>query len=478
MALRTTRQFLEALVSTTPLSVVYTVSADSTLSLSDAATFVGTRAFSALTTLDLAATAGVAKALGLAAESAINPDATAAVTTVLNVAAESILELSQTARSSEGFEAESSLDLATTASCSMVRLVAASSALDLAVAAGCVKSAIAADFLTLSDTAGVVVVRSLAAENVLALSQAAPVARPWYVSAESVIQTAREEYDQATDTFYPVYEGLRDAADVARPLEALASQVIALEQSASAVRVRPGAIELSAESVLELLSEVRTNQTGAAGNWLVLGQAAAVDTCKLVKSVLALADQASAVKTRPRGAASALSLGQSATFSIVFGGVLQQYHPFVGEGAAGSPTPPSVTVGLPEQTDIPFQLYYPAEGLVSDSVTLRAPNLGNKDRLSFNRIVRETRGGTLIVFADPIWPKVQTLVLTFSGLHNAQKQQLLAFLDAHLGQEIGLLDWEGRHWKGVIMTPTDPVVQDARDSFSASMEFEGELVPA
>ena len=115
---------------------------------------------------------------------------------------------------------------------------------------------------------------------------------------------------------------------------------------------------------------------------------------------------------------------------------------------------------------------------MTDSVTLRAPNLGNKDRLSFNRIVRETRGGTLVVFADPIWPKLETLVLSFSGLGATQSQQLLAFLETHLGEEIGLLDWEGRCWKGVVMTPTNPVVQDARDSYSASLEFEGELVPA
>ena len=67
-----------------------------------------------------------------------------------------------------------------------------------------------------------------------------------------------------------------------------------------------------------------------------------------------------------------------------------------------------------------FQLFSPATGTVTDSVTLRAPNLGNKDRLSFNRIVRETRGGTLIVFADPIWPKLETLVLSFSGLSATQ----------------------------------------------------------
>ena len=123
-------------------------------------------------------------------------------------------------------------------------------------------------------------------------------------------------------------------------------------------------------------------------------------------------------------------------------------------------------------------MVYPASGTVTDSVTLRAPNFGNKDRLGFNRVLRETRGGTLIVFADPIWPKIQTLVLNFSGLTSDQAQQLLAFLDAHLGEEVGVYDWEHRYWTGVITTPTEPVVQDGKDSFSASFEFEGELVPA
>ena len=97
--------------------------------------------------------------------------------------------------------------------------------------------------------------------------------------------------------------------------------------------------------------------------------------------------------------------------------------------------------------------------------------------MTFNRISRETRGGTLIVYADPIWPKIQTLALTFSGLRSTEVQELLQFLDDHLGQQIGLLDWEHRHWIGVVMTPDDPVVQDDKDSFSASFEFEGELDP-
>jgi hypothetical protein len=124
--------------------------------------------------------------------------------------------------------------------------------------------------------------------------------------------------------------------------------------------------------------------------------------------------------------------------------------------------------------DGPFQLVYPPTGTVTDSVTLRAPDLGNKDRLNFNRINRETRGGTLIVFADPIWPKTQTLVLSFSALKQAEGQDLLSFLENHVGQEIGLMDWESRYWQGVVLK-NDPLVEDSPDRFSIGFEFEGEL---
>ena len=126
---------------------------------------------------------------------------------------------------------------------------------------------------------------------------------------------------------------------------------------------------------------------------------------------------------------------------------------------------------------VPFQLVYPATGAVTDSVSLSTPNLGNLDRLSFNRIQRETRGGTLVIFADPIWPKIQTLVLTFSGLKSVEAQTLLTFIDDHVGQEIGLIDWEHRYWKGVITAPDQPIVEDSFDSFTAGFEFQGELDP-
>ena len=294
------------------------------------------------------------------------------------------------------------------------------------------------------------------------------------MSAETPVQTVTQQYDPQTDTFYEQYEGLQDTASASRPVSQLVYQAIALQQSAAAMRIKATAIGVSAESVLELLGEVRENRTGAAGDWLLFLQTAAVDKCKPARSQLELTGEAALWLSAPRSAASVLALTQAVTYSIVSRGVLQQYRPFVGEGASGSPTPPPSTIGPPEHGARSFQLFHPAEGIVTDSVTLRSPNLGNKDRLSFNRVLRETRGGTLIVFADPIWPKIQTLVLAFSGLRSAQAQQLLAFLETHVGEEIGLLDWEGRTWKGIVTSPTEPVVQDGKDRFSASLEFEGE----
>ncbi len=465
--------------------VIWTLSVESAISLGSALGLCTTLNVGLASPLDLADSATHTALRALAVESAVNPATAASTTAVRPLTAASPFTLTAVAAGckSATSAAGSALSLGTAASVSVARAVSAASTLAVTQAAvGGVfheTDVSVEDFLfDLDVSADVAVVRSLSAQSALALAQTEQTARPWYLDAETPIQTASYEYDGQTDTFRPVYEGLQDSARAARPLVAGASQAIPLRQSASAVRVKPTAINVSAESVLELLGEIRPSPTGDTGNWLSLAQTAAVDKCKTTKSALALASEATAARSGPRGAASALALGQAVSFSITFAGVRQQYHPFVGEGAAGAPTPPSVTVAPPEHSELPFRLFSPATGTVTDSVTLRAPNLGNKDRLSFNRIVRETRGGTLVVFADPIWPKLETLVLSFSGLHNAQAQQLLVFLETHLGEEIGLLDWEGRCWKGVVMTPTNPVVQDARDSYSASLEFEGELVPA
>jgi hypothetical protein len=154
----------------------------------------------------------------------------------------------------------------------------------------------------------------------------------------------------------------------------------------------------------------------------------------------------------------------------------REYNPFIGKGTKGNPAPPPTSLAQNLESG-KFSLYYPpSPHAPADIVVLRKPEFGNKDRLQFNRISRETRGGTLIVFADPMWPKTQTLVLTFAALRPDQAFNLQRFMETYLGLEIGLTDWEGRQWTGVITNPNDPVVQDSKYSYTASLAFEGQLV--
>ncbi len=177
-----------------------------------------------------------------------------------------------------------------------------------------------------------------------------------------------------------------------------------------------------------------------------------------------------------------LGIGHALTYYVPNPCGTKAYTPYIGENTtSGSPTPPDASLpfasGLPEGER--FQLLYPGLGEATDTVELRAPNLDNKERLSFTRINRETRGGRLIVFADPTWPKVNTLVLTFSGLSKAEVDSLQTFMVAHLGKEVGLIDWEGHQWVGVITSPTERAVQDGRGCagrWTIGLEFEGVML--
>jgi hypothetical protein len=178
-----------------------------------------------------------------------------------------------------------------------------------------------------------------------------------------------------------------------------------------------------------------------------------------------------------------LGIGHSLTYYVFSECSKKAYTPYIGESTiSDNPTPPDAdepfVQGLPEGER--FQLLYPGLGEATDTVELRAPNLDNRERLAFTRINRETRGGRLVVFADPTWPQVHTLVLSFTGLKKTEVDALQDFLKNHLGKEVGLIDWEGRQWVGIITTPSDSAVQDSGGScgrsWTASLEFEGVLL--
>jgi hypothetical protein len=109
------------------------------------------------------------------------------------------------------------------------------------------------------------------------------------------------------------------------------------------------------------------------------------------------------------------------------------------------------------------------------SLILRKPDFGNLDTLEFSRINRESRGGTLIIFRDSIWPITERQSYQFSVLSHSDIVHLQEFFRVSLGKEIGLLDYENRQWRGIILNPDSDTAEQSRGSFIASFDFEGVL---
>lgn len=181
-----------------------------------------------------------------------------------------------------------------------------------------------------------------------------------------------------------------------------------------------------------------------------------------------------------RAITDAMDIGHTLTYYLPDPCDDKAYTPFIGESSYPSnPTPPEDTLEyIPRLPDGErFLMLYPAMGESTDIVELRAPNLDNRDRQAFTRINRETRGGRLTVFADPTWPKVQTLVLSFSGLTKTEVDDTQQFMVDHIGKEVGIIDWEGTQWVGIITTPNERAVQDGRGCrWTLTFEFEGTVL--
>jgi len=319
--------------------------------------------------------------------------------------------------------------------------------------------------------------------STIEFGQTAIATKPIRVSAESDLTTTEEVWDFDTFEFVTTETGLRHSVVNAGDQSRSQSSRIDFRQTASVFKVLATAIPGVATSAMSLGQSVWASLTlgPEAESIIVFAQASTGDVgFSTDDSTLNLGQTATySVVRATRESSSALGVIQSATYILEKGSSRWQYSPFVGESTdSNAPDPPPTAIDGPMVgIEVPFQLVYPSIGVVTDSVALKTPNLGNKDRLAFNRVLRETRGGTLIVFADPIWPKIQTLVLTFSGLLRVEAYELQTFISDHLGQEIGLIDWEHRYWRGVITSPSEPLVEDRFDSFTASFDFEGELDP-
>jgi len=336
------------------------------------------------------------------------------------------------------------------------------------------------DLLDLSHTAIAGFVRSRDATDRLRLSDSCRSGIE-IGAASDLLQEVHFDVDPVTGQATEYYVGLQDRDDAAlvpfapKPV----SDTLAVWDTALAVVIHEDAIDGSASDTLALTQLATCEQFPVvrdaqhAAHVLVLSDVAYVELVRPAASTLSLTDVAVvSIDRATMPVVDTLTLGQSVGFWLVQASVLQRYTPFIGDGAPDSPTPPPASCPVPNATGT-TRLCYPVSH-PTDFLTLRSPEFGNKDRLQMNRISRETRGGTLIVYADPMWPKLETLVLTFRGLSRTQVQDYLTFVNDHLGMEVGFVDWEGFYWKGVIMNPEEPTVQDGKEIFTISFEFECE----
>ena len=475
------------------------LSVGNTLELTDELNYHGPISRSAVTILDISSSVRIPLVIPVEASSTLEMDQAAYSAGSIYVSASNNLELQVFADEIVKFRpANSTLSLEQ--SVDVDKVVPASSALELTQSAHVdsvsktasseitlTQFARAEPFaqsvtstITLSQTA-----RSqfqfASTSSTLELDQVAIAAKPIRVSAESDLTTTEEVWDFDTFEFVTTETGLRHSVANAGDLSRLEYSQLNFKQSVDVFKVLATAIPGVATSAMSLSQSVWASLTlgPEAESIIVLAQASTGDIgYSADDSTLSLEQTAVySVIRAARTSSSEIGVTQSVTYVLETGSSRHQYTPFVGTSTdPNAPTPPPEAIDGPMVgIEVPFQLVYPSLGVVTDSVGLKTPNLGNKDRLAFNRVLRETRGGTLIVFADPIWPKVQTLVLTFSGLLRVEAYELQTFISDHLGQEIGLIDWEHRYWRGVITTPDEPLVEDRFDSYTTSFDFEGEL---
>jgi len=167
-------------------------------------------------------------------------------------------------------------------------------------------------------------------------------------------------------------------------------------------------------------------------------------------------------------------IGHAMTYFLDSVCAKKSFNPFIGEDTVNSKiqdeNPPKTQIDFANRK---FLMYYPGTGERTSTVELRAPELDNRDRLAFTRVNQETRGGYLIVFSDPNWPKITTLIFTFVALKKSEIDEIQTFFENYLGLEVGITDWEGREWLGIITDPDQPASEDGRGQWTISFTLEG-----
>ena len=152
----------------------------------------------------------------------------------------------------------------------------------------------------------------------------------------------------------------------------------------------------------------------------------------------------------------------------------RSYSPFIGN--SDDTTYDEVPAAAPTLGQGVLTLTYPR---VTPTLTLvlKNPEFGNLDVIRFTKVDRRTRGGDRKFFTDSGWGSTQSFELEITNVCDttATIDEILEFLNTSLGGEVGLLDWENRQWKGIIVAPETDVIPQV-GGHTVRIIFEGELV--
>jgi hypothetical protein len=250
------------------------------------------------------------------------------------------------------------------------------------------------------------------------------------------------------------------------------TQTVTFSQTPQKVLIKVGAVGVDGEDTVTFTSKSSLPRFLSIPQSFILTQVASGSYVWVLDDTVTFSfTESIAGSVRSRTIAQTLSFSHAIAYENRID--LCGYSPSIGASTdPNAPAPPPATLTMVKQNSI--TLSYPTVA-PTVSVSIRAPEFGDQRRLNFDRVNRESRGGSLQIFTDPTWPKQEILEVQFTALKEAEAQAVLDFFTTTLGQEVKLVDWYGRVWHGFVVSPeASPLTRSRRNIVDLSFEFEGE----
>ena len=308
------------------------------------------------------------------------------------------------------------------------------------------------------------------ATHTLTLTQTVDYVSPHSESVEHELITS--EYEEVDGEWILVVSGLSDSVSLAESTRSTSNtDYIQWFETIAMTRIQVNATAVNAISDLVLTDSASTSIIESVEQTLTLTQTATAEITITANSTLALTDAAGVLRVLSLSVTSDLNI-QSAFELTPDDTEVCTYDPSMGSSTDPTnpvPRPLSSSFTISRQNTI--TLAHPWTN-PSNTITLRVPELGNKNVVELQRINRKTRGGTLIVWSDPQWPKNEKLMVEIKAMIEAKVAELVVFIALTLGQEFGYTDWENNTYKVVLLNPDTAIQRDGTCKLSANLEFE------